>query len=235
MADAAARAAAARGCRAARSSARPRPLAGVLRDERDAPSSARGERAVRAQADRGVDRLRAGRERDRAARCRRCRRRDRSAWARTSRCARAHYNGGADVASGASAPRRPAGASSGSAGTACRDDLAARSSREFDLGGVIYFARNVVEPAQVAELSREVAALARDWPLWISVDQEGGRVARLKAPFTEWPPVMTLGRSGDEALARALRARAGRRADGRRHQPRLRARARRPHQSRRIR
>jgi len=72
---------------------------------------------------------------------------------------------------------------------------------EFDLGGVVYFARNIVDPAQVAELSREVAALARDWPLWIAVDQEGGRVARLKAPFTEWPPALTLGRSGDEALA----------------------------------
>jgi beta-N-acetylhexosaminidase len=72
---------------------------------------------------------------------------------------------------------------------------------EFDLGGVIYFARNIVEPRQVAELSREAAGLATDWPLWISVDQEGGRVARLKAPFTEWPPMATLGRSGDEALA----------------------------------
>ena len=72
---------------------------------------------------------------------------------------------------------------------------------EFDLGGVVYFARNIVDPGQVAELSREVAALARDWPLWIAVDQEGGRVARLKAPFTEWPPALTLGRSGDEALA----------------------------------
>jgi beta-N-acetylhexosaminidase len=72
---------------------------------------------------------------------------------------------------------------------------------EFDLGGVVYFARNIVEPRQVADLSREVAALARDWPLWISVDQEGGRVARLRAPFTEWPPAITLGRSGDEGLA----------------------------------
>lgn len=87
-------------------------------------------------------------------------------------------------------------------------------AREFDLGGVIYFARNVAEPAQVRELSRECAALAQDWPLWISVDQEGGRVARLRRPFTEWPPMMALGRCGDEqmtarfarALAEELRA-----------------------------
>lgn len=80
-------------------------------------------------------------------------------------------------------------------------------AREFDLGGVIYFARNVESPEQVAELSRQSAALAREVPLWISVDQEGGRVARLKRPFTEWPPMATLGRSGDEALtARFARA-----------------------------
>jgi beta-N-acetylhexosaminidase len=77
---------------------------------------------------------------------------------------------------------------------------------EFDLGGVIYFGRNIVEPRQVAELSREVAALAIDWPLWISVDQEGGRVARLKRPFTEWPPAITLGRSGSEKLAERFAA-----------------------------
>src|SRR6202020_2554902 len=34
-----------------------------------------------------------------------------------------------------------------------------------------------------------------------SVDQEGGRVARLRAPWTEWPPLRQLGRSSDEALA----------------------------------
>ncbi|HEX7780303.1 MAG TPA: beta-N-acetylhexosaminidase [Vicinamibacterales bacterium] len=76
-----------------------------------------------------------------------------------------------------------------------------RLAADFDLAGVIYFARNVVTPRQVAELSRQVADLKRDWPLWISVDQEGGRVARLKSPFTEWPPAITLGRSGDERLA----------------------------------
>jgi beta-N-acetylhexosaminidase len=78
-----------------------------------------------------------------------------------------------------------------------------RVAADFDLGGVIYFARNIAEPAQVADLSKESADLAQDWPLWISVDQEGGRVARLRAPFTEWPPMITLGRSGDEALVEA--------------------------------
>ncbi len=72
---------------------------------------------------------------------------------------------------------------------------------EFDLGGVIYFGRNIGAPEQVAELSREVTGLAREWPFWISVDQEGGRVARLQAPFTTWPPLVTLGRSGDDRLA----------------------------------
>jgi len=74
-------------------------------------------------------------------------------------------------------------------------------AKEFSLGGVILFARNVADPEQVAELAFESTRLVPDAPLWVSVDQEGGRVARLKAPFTEWPPMATLGRSGDVALA----------------------------------
>jgi beta-N-acetylhexosaminidase len=74
-------------------------------------------------------------------------------------------------------------------------------AREFGLGGVILFARNVADPAQVAELAFESARLSPDAPLWVSVDQEGGRVARLREPFTIWPPMATLGRSGDEELA----------------------------------
>jgi beta-N-acetylhexosaminidase len=83
-------------------------------------------------------------------------------------------------------------------------------AREFGLGGVILFARNVAEPGQVAELAYDAARLVPDLPLWVSIDQEGGRVARLKAPFTEWPPMATLGRSGDirlvERFAKALAA-----------------------------
>jgi len=74
-------------------------------------------------------------------------------------------------------------------------------ARKFQLGGVILFARNIEVPEQVAELAHDVQLLATESPLWVSVDQEGGRVARLRAPFTEWPPMAALGRSGDPSLA----------------------------------
>jgi beta-N-acetylhexosaminidase len=74
-------------------------------------------------------------------------------------------------------------------------------AREFQLGGVTLFKRNIEAPEQVAELSQDLQAISSDVPLWVAVDQEGGRVARLHAPFTEWPPMATLGRAGDERLA----------------------------------
>jgi beta-N-acetylhexosaminidase len=98
--------------------------------------------------------------------------------------------------------RRHAGqlAIAGFAGHSIPTDLRLLA-REFDLGGIILFARNVEEPEQVADVSRDAQTLAVELPLWVSTDQEGGRVARLKSPFTIWPPMMTLGRSGDELLA----------------------------------
>jgi len=54
--------------------------------------------------------------------------------------------------------------------------------------GFILFARNVESPAQLRALCDQLRdAVGRDAPVFI--DQEGGRVARLKAPhWREWPP-----------------------------------------------
>jgi len=60
-----------------------------------------------------------------------------------------------------------------------------------EVGGVVLFSRNIESPAQVRALCREVrSAAGRGNPLpLIAVDQEGGRVMRLKdPPFTRFPP-----------------------------------------------
>src|SRR3954466_16316484 len=61
------------------------------------------------------------------------------------------------------------------------------------VGGVILFSRNVQDPEHVAELSRSLKA-APIGPLLIGVDQEGGRVQRLRPPhWTAWPSMRRLG------------------------------------------
>ena len=83
-----------------------------------------------------------------------------------------------------------------------------RLIREYGVGHVIYFARNIASPEQVAELSRELQECAKDagheLPLVIGVDQEGGRVARLGPPWTVWPPLRALGRIDSEELAEKM-------------------------------
>jgi len=68
------------------------------------------------------------------------------------------------------------------------------------VGGVIFFARNVASPSQVAELARQYKAAAPGL-LLTSVDQEGGRVARLRKPWTVWPPMRTVGDADSEETA----------------------------------
>lgn len=82
-------------------------------------------------------------------------------------------------------------------------------------GGFILFARNVDEPGQVLELNRELASLLpKDLPPIRTVDQEGGRVQRVKKPATEWPPMRWAGNVNEthftssigRALGREVRA-----------------------------
>lgn len=73
---------------------------------------------------------------------------------------------------------------------------------DLGVGGLLLFGRNVESPSQVRDLLAAVVA-ATGRPLLLAVDQEGGRVARLRAPLTVWPPMAAVGAADDEGLARA--------------------------------
>lgn len=81
-------------------------------------------------------------------------------------------------------------------------DIAALSLSKIDrqrlkhplVGGVILFARNWQDRAQLTQLCRDIKKVRRD--LLICVDHEGGRVQRFKTDgFTHLPPMRALGES----------------------------------------
>ncbi|MEM7259230.1 MAG: beta-N-acetylhexosaminidase [Pseudomonadota bacterium] len=59
-------------------------------------------------------------------------------------------------------------------------------------GGIVLFARNYDNPAQLADLTQQMRQ-SRNGPLLISVDQEGGRVQRFKDGFSLIPPMRGYG------------------------------------------
>ena len=72
--------------------------------------------------------------------------------------------------------------------------------------GFILFGRNIAEPAQVRRLTADLrASVGRDAP--VLIDQEGGRVARLRGPhWREWAPALDECRRlpGREVRVRAM-------------------------------
>lgn len=86
-------------------------------------------------------------------------------------------------------------------GTTVDDDLR-QMIASYHVGGVILFARNIQSPEQVALLTNELQTIALESGhpgLFIAIDQEGGRVARLTEAtgFTEFPGAMALAATGD--------------------------------------
>src|SRR5262245_20769145 len=81
-------------------------------------------------------------------------------------------------------------------------EVAARLSQG-ELGGVILFKRNLPSVTAVHDLTRAIVDIAPDdYPPFIGVDQEGGRVTRLPDPVLRLPSMRSLGALGDAALVR---------------------------------
>ncbi len=68
-----------------------------------------------------------------------------------------------------------------------------------NIGGIILFARNFSSPEELAEINRELHSCSPR-PLLLGIDQEGGRVARLR--WINWPSARALGELDPEATFR---------------------------------
>jgi beta-N-acetylhexosaminidase len=80
----------------------------------------------------------------------------------------------------------------------------ATALRQGRRGGAIVFKRNVAgDLAQIAALARELHAASTD-PIFVGIDQEGGRVARLGAPLLRVPSMRTVASWGDARLAERI-------------------------------
>jgi beta-N-acetylhexosaminidase len=84
---------------------------------------------------------------------------------------------------------------------------------ELHLGGIVSFASNIVDPAQVRAANQQLQTAAADagrpFPVVSAVDQEGGRVARLTTGATRFPTFMTSGAARDTALTQRAYAALG--------------------------
>lgn len=78
------------------------------------------------------------------------------------------------------------------------------AEREFleknNIGGIILFEKNFDSPAQLAELINQIQTCRDDYPLFITIDQEGGRVKRLKHSFFQSPSMFDIAKHDSPKL-----------------------------------
>jgi beta-N-acetylhexosaminidase len=102
-------------------------------------------------------------------------------------------------------------AGAGAAIFGCEGPRLTRNERDFfrdaDPFGFILFARNIDDPEQVRWLTTELRE-AVGWQAPVLIDQEGGRVARLRAPhWREWLPPLDQVAQNKRGAARAMQIR----------------------------
>lgn len=76
--------------------------------------------------------------------------------------------------------------------------------KNYNVGGIILFRRNISDPSQLSDLCRKLQSLSKSTPLLIAIDHEGGRVCRLPPPFTQFPTAMDLGQCQSFSLTYSM-------------------------------
>ncbi|WP_186379324.1 glycoside hydrolase family 3 protein [Yersinia massiliensis] len=81
------------------------------------------------------------------------------------------------------------------------NDNVSKMIKDYSLGSVILFRENLIDTPQTVELINHIQNARNNLPLFISTDQEGGYVTRLRVG-TEMPGNMALGATGSPELAK---------------------------------
>lgn len=70
---------------------------------------------------------------------------------------------------------------------------------KYRVGGFILYKDNITGASQTVKLLNQLKAAnhAKAAPLWLSIDQEGGKVSRMPAEFKQLPPAADVGRAND--------------------------------------
>lgn len=78
-----------------------------------------------------------------------------------------------------------------------------RFIEEFKVGGFILFSRNIVDEKQTLELLNNLkeANSNNDIPLFLSIDEEGGKVSRLPKTFVRLPEAMKVGNKNNKDIS----------------------------------
>lgn len=85
-------------------------------------------------------------------------------------------------------------------GSEYNDDMD-RLINEYKVGGVILFARNIEDSNQMIDLTRALQENNNNIPLFISIDEEGGRVSRLPDDVEKFPSAFTIGLINNQQTA----------------------------------
>lgn len=89
-------------------------------------------------------------------------------------------------------------------------DATKKAFEEHPVGGIVYFAENIQNPAQVKTMlsnTQKYAAATSGFPVFLGVDEEGGQVARIAEntnfDVTRYESMRAIGESGNPADARS--------------------------------
>ncbi|MDQ8735312.1 beta-N-acetylhexosaminidase [Paenibacillus sp. LHD-38] len=77
---------------------------------------------------------------------------------------------------------------------------------KYHVGGFILYKENIADASQTLKLLNQLKKknIRNPAPLWLSIDQEGGKVSRMPSEFTKIPPAAEVGRADQLAYTRKI-------------------------------